>query len=220
MNVVPSGSDVTPEGGSYAGTVVLAGGCDMLVLCITEFEAGMLVIWGGLRGTWGSLPLQEVCTSPHVSPSPLYSGSLGLPAWSPDPTYASHWGSCSLLLGLHSGASSLTLRPSSLALVIMANSGGVMSVIDVVLTLAVMGAAEMGPDGVGFTVGEGALWDDVGTRMGLIGGVGGLLDGSIMLELKDKVVGRDSAALGIVSLTNVAIVGLGGIGLSLDMVGA
>ena len=130
------------------------------------------------------------------------------------------WGSCSLLLGLHSSVSSLTLRPSSLALAIMADSGGMMSVIDVVLTLAVMGAAEMGLDGAGFTVGEGALWDNVGTWMGLVGGVGGLLDGSIVLELEDKVVGCDSGALGIVLLTNVAVVGLGGIGSSLGMVGA
>ena len=177
----------------------------------------MLVIWGGLRGACGSLPLQEVCMSPHVSLSPSYLGFLGLPAWSPDPTYASRWGSCSLPLGLHSSASSLTLHPSLLALAIMANSGGVTSVIDVVLTLAVMGAAEMGLDGAGFTVGEGALWDDVGTWMGL---VGGLLNGSIMLEFEDKVVGRDSAALGVISLMNVAVAGLGRIGSSSGMVGA
>ena len=69
-------------------------------------------------------------------------------------------------------------------------------------------------------MGEGALWDDVGTWMGLVGGVGGLLDGSIMLEFEDKVVGCDSAALGVILLTNVAVVGLGGIGSSLGMVGA
>ena len=220
VNVVPFGSNVTPEGGGSAGTVVLAGGCNTLVLPITEFEAGMLVILGGSRGTWGSLLLQEVCTSPHVSLSPSYLGSLGLPAWLPDPTYASCWDSCSLPLGLHSNASSLTLHPSSLALTITADSGGMTSVINVVMTLAVMGAAETGLDGVGFTVGEGVLWDDVGTRMGLVGGVGGLLDGLIALELKDKVVGCNSEALGIVSLTNVAVVGLGGIGSSLGMAGA
>ena len=64
------------------------------------------------------------------------------------------------------------------------------------------------------------MWDDVGTWMGLFGGVGGLLDGSIMLEFEDKVVGCDSAALGVILLTNVAVVGLGGIGSSLGMVGA
>ena len=69
-------------------------------------------------------------------------------------------------------------------------------------------------------MGEGALWDDVGTWMGLVGGVGGLLDGSIMLEFEDKVVGCDLAALGVILLTNVAVVGLGGIGSSLGMVGA
>ena len=125
VNVVPSGSDVTPESGGSVGTVVLVGGCNTLALCITEFEVGMLVIWGGLRGAWGSLLLQEVCMSPCVSPSLSYSGSLGLPAWSPDPTYASRWGSCSLPLGLQSSASSLTLHPSLLALAIMADSGGV-----------------------------------------------------------------------------------------------
>ena len=57
----------------------------------------------------------------------------------------------------------------------MADSGGMTSVIDVVLTLAVIGAAEMGLDGAGFTVGEGALWDDVSAWMGLIVGGGGLL---------------------------------------------
>ena len=218
--VVPSGSDVMPEGGGSAGTMVLAGGRDTLVLRVMEFEVGMLVIWGGSRGTWGSLSLQEVCTSPCVLPSPSYLGSLGLPAWLPNPMYVSHWGLCSLPLGLHSSVSSLTLQPSLLALAITADSGDMTSVIDVVMTLAVMGAAEMGLDGVGFTVSEGALWDDVGTRMGLIGGIGGLLGGSIMLELEDKVVGCNLAALDVVLLMNVAIVGLGGIGLSLGMAGA
>ena len=58
-------------------------------------------------------------------------------------------------------------------------------------------------------VGAGALWGDVGTRMGLVGGVGGLLDGSIALELEDKVVGRNSVAFGVVSLANVVVAGLG-----------
>ena len=74
-------------------------------------------------------------------------------------------------------------------------------------------------------VGAGALWGDVGTRMGLVGGVGGLLDGSIALELEDKVVGlldgsialeledkvvgHNSVAFGVISLANVVVAGLG-----------
>ena len=201
------------------GTVVSAGGCDTLALRITEFEAGVGAPWGGLCGPWGSTMVWVVRVSLCASSLLSYLGTLGLPARSPDPTYASRWGSCSLLLGLHSSASSLTLRPSSLALTITADSGGVTSVIDM-MTLAVMGAAETGLNGVGFMVGEGALWDNVGTRIGLVGGVGGLLDGSIALELEDKVVGRNLVALGVVSLTNMAVVGLGGIGWSLGMVGA
>ena len=77
VNVVPFGSNVTPEGGGSAGTVVLAGGCDTLALCITEFEAGMLVIWGGSRGTWGSLLLQEVYESTCVTVT-IILGFLGL----------------------------------------------------------------------------------------------------------------------------------------------
>ena len=38
--------------------------------------------------------------------------------------------------------------------------------------------------------------------------------------IEHKVVGCNLAALGVVSLTNVAVVGLGGIGLSLGMTGA
>ena len=147
VDIMPSRFNLMREGG---GLVVEAGGGDLLVLHITEFEAGMLVIWRGSRGAWGSLPLEEVCMSLHVSPSPSYSGFLGLPAWSPDPTYMSHWGLCSLLLGLHSSASSLTICPSLLALAITADLGGVTSVINVVLTLAVMGAAETRLDGAGF----------------------------------------------------------------------
>ena len=52
--------------------------------------------------------------------------------------------------------------------------------------------------------------------MGLVMVNGGVLDRSI----EHKVVGRNLAALGVVSLTNVAIMGLGGIGRSLGMVGA
>ena len=51
--------------------------------------------------------------------------------------------------------------------------------------------------------------------MGLVMVNGGVLDRSI----EHRVVGRDSAALGVVSLTNVAVVGLGGIGSRLGMAG-
>ena len=56
--------------------------------------------------------------------------------------------------------------------------------------------------------------------MGLVGGIGGLLDGSIALEFKNKVVGCNLATFGIVSLANRAVVGLRGVGSSLGMVGA
>ena len=51
-------------------------------------------------------------------------------------------------------------------------------------------------------------------------GDGGVLDRSIELGFESEVVGRDSVALGVVSLTNVAVLGLGGIGSSSGMVGA
>ena len=63
--------------------------------------------------------------------------------------------------------------------------------------------------------GVGTLWDDVWAHVGLVMVNGGVLDRSI----EHMVVGRDLAALGIVSLTNVAVVGLGGIGSSLGMAG-
>ena len=52
--------------------------------------------------------------------------------------------------------------------------------------------------------------------MGLVMVNRGVLNRSI----EHRVVGHDSAALGIVSLTNMAIVGLGGIGSRLGMTGA
>ena len=44
-------------------------------------------------------------------------------------------------------------------------------------------------------------------------GDGGVLDRSIELGFESEVVGRDSVALGVVSLTNVAVVGLVGLGM-------
>ena len=70
--------------------------------------------------------------------------------------------------------------------------------------------------GVGFVTSIENSWGDVRARVGLVMVNGGVLDRLI----EHKVVGRDSAALGIVSLTNVTVVGLGGIGWSLGMVGA
>ena len=43
---------------------------------------------------------------------------------------------------------------------------------------------------------------------------------SFELGFENKVVEHDLAALGVILLTNVAVVGLGRIGSSLDMVGA
>ena len=72
-------------------------------------------------------------------------------------------------------------------------------------------------------VGVGALLGDVGACMGLIvrgGGSFQLLGHPIMLVFGSEVVGRNSAAFGVVSLANGAVVGLGRIGSSLGMVGA
>ena len=69
---------------------------------------------------------------------------------------------------------------------------------------------------MGFVTGVGTLWDDVWARVGLIMVNRGVLDRLI----EHRVVGRDSAALGVVSLTNVVVVGLGRIGSSLGMAGA
>ena len=57
-------------------------------------------------------------------------------------------------------------------------------------------------------------------RVGLIMGDWDVLDHSIKLGFENTGVEHDSVALGVVSLTNVAVLGLGGIGLSSGMVGA
>ena len=74
--------------------------------------------------------------------------------------------------------------------------------------------------GVGFMTGVETLWGDMWARVGLVMVNGGVLDHSITLRFEHKVVGRDSVALGIISLMNVAVVSLGGIGSSLGMTGA
>ena len=80
VNVVPSGSNVMPEGGGLVGTVVSAGGCDTLALHITSLVAGVGASWGALCGPWGSTTVQVVHASPYASLSSLNSGSLGIPA--------------------------------------------------------------------------------------------------------------------------------------------
>ena len=74
--VVPSGSNVMPEGGGLAGMVVLAGGCDMLVLHITSLVAGVGASWGASRVVWGLTMLLVVRASPCALPLSLYSGTL------------------------------------------------------------------------------------------------------------------------------------------------
>ena len=56
--------------------------------------------------------------------------------------------------------------------------------------------------------------------MGLVMGYWDVLNHLIKLGFENKVVECNLAALCVVSLTNVAVVGLGRIGSSLDMVGA
>ena len=75
VNVVPSGSDVTPESGGSAGTVVLAGGCDTLALHILSLVAGVGALWGSPRGPWGSTTVLGACASPCAFPSSSCSKS-------------------------------------------------------------------------------------------------------------------------------------------------
>ena len=69
-------------------------------------------------------------------------------------------------------------------------------------------------------VGVGALWGDVQARVGLVMGDWDVLDYSIELGFENEVVERGSAAFGVVSSVNAAVMGLGGIGLSSGMAGA
>ena len=62
-------------------------------------------------------------------------------------------------------------------------------------------------------MGVEALWGDVWACVGLVLVNGGVLNRSI----EHKVVGRDSAAVGIISLANVVVVGLGRVGSNLGM---
>ena len=50
-------------------------------------------------------------------------------------------------------------------------------------------------------------------RVGLVMGDGGVIDRSIKLGFENEVVEHDSVALGIVSLMNMAVVGLVGLGM-------
>ena len=86
-----------------------------------------------------------------------------------------------------------------------------------------MGAIGTWASGVGFMVGIKTLWGDMGACIGLIVGDGGwlwLLGCPITWVVGSEVMGRDSAAFGVVLLANVAVMGLGGVGLSLGMAGA
>ena len=75
VNMVPSGSNVMPEGGGSVGMVVLAGGCDMLTLYITSLVVGVGALWGVAHGPLGSMMLLVACLSPHVPPLSSNSGS-------------------------------------------------------------------------------------------------------------------------------------------------
>ena len=73
---------------------------------------------------------------------------------------------------------------------------------------------------MGFVTGVETSWGDVQARVGLIIADGGVLEHSVMLGFENEVVVHSSAAFGIVSLVNVAAMGLGGVGSSLVMAGA
>ena len=74
--------------------------------------------------------------------------------------------------------------------------------------------------GMGFVMVVETSWGDIRARVGLVVADGVVIDHSITLGFENKGVERDLAALGVVSLTNVAVLGLGGIGSSSGMVGA
>ena len=70
VNVVPSGFNLTWEGGGSAGT---ACGCDWLTLGIASLVAGGRVSWRASRAVGCSTMLRVVYASPCASPSLLYS---------------------------------------------------------------------------------------------------------------------------------------------------
>ena len=74
--------------------------------------------------------------------------------------------------------------------------------------------------GVGFVTGVETSWGDVWERVGLVMGDWDVLDRMIELGIKNKGVEHNSVALDIVLLTNVVVLGLGGIGSSSGMAGA
>ena len=93
-----SGSFSMREGGGEADK---AGGCNLLALGIASLVVDGRGSWGALRVVCGSTMRLVACSSPHASLLSSNLGSLGIPAQSPDPTNASHWGLFSLLLGLN-----------------------------------------------------------------------------------------------------------------------
>ena len=64
------------------------------------------------------------------------------------------------------------------------------------------------------------LWSDVQAHVGLVIADGGVINRSITLGFENGVVELGSAAFGIISLVNVGVMGLGGVGSSLGMAGA
>ena len=98
-------------GGGLSGTVVLAGGCDMLALHITEFEVGVGASWGSSCGPWGSTTVLGVHASPCALPSSSYPGCWGLHAWFSVLVSSRPLGLCSFPFGLP--LMSLGSNPSS-----------------------------------------------------------------------------------------------------------
>ena len=73
VNVVPSGFDLTCEGGGLVGT---ACGRDWLTPGIASLVAGGRASWGASRVARGSTMLRVVRVSPRASPSLSYLGTL------------------------------------------------------------------------------------------------------------------------------------------------
>ena len=73
---------------------------------------------------------------------------------------------------------------------------------------------------MGFVMVVETLWGDVRAHVGLIVADGGVVDHSITLGFENEVVELGSAAFGLVSSVNVAVMGLGGVKSSLGMAGA
>ena len=139
-DVVAVGVRLVGDNGAVV-EVKVVGGCCSLALGVVSSLAAVGGLWGPSNVAWGSIVLLVACVSPHVSLSSSNSGCWDLHTWVPVSASSRSGGSCSLSLGMHSSASSVTFHPFSLALTIMAGLGGERSVIVGVATLAGMGAA-------------------------------------------------------------------------------